>query len=203
MEETSVDHLCLMNDDLHVEGDFVKFYAEAHADTGVELFCNMTFTSEMYKPALFKIQAANGKEYTLKLLPRMTGIMMSMTRKLVEKIGYYDTSFGPFGEEHTDYTHRARFSGGININGQQLHCLDVEQPTPMLLRHQDVPTSLSGDERRVADATAAGAMQRASKEYSIRDWYRPFSLVHPSFCGAYEGVGINVGKLRGYAMVVE
>jgi hypothetical protein len=201
MQRTNADHLCLMNDDLHVDGDFAKVYAQAHEDTGIQLFCNCTFTSEQYRWTSFKLSTPSGRDYTIKLLPRMTGIMMSITRKLVEKIGYYDVSFGPFGQEHCDYNNRARFSGCIQIQGQDLHCIDVEEPA-VSLRHQEVPTSMSGEDRQLADIKAERALVRASRRYPVTDHYRPFRLVHIPVAGAYEDVGINTEEMVGYGLVI-
>lgn len=96
MEETKADHLCLCNDDLHVDGDFVKLYARGHADLGTELFCFGDFTHHpSYKWTTYRVRG-----YGVKFMGRMTGIMMSMTRSLVDKIGYFDAAFGQFGQEH-------------------------------------------------------------------------------------------------------
>lgn len=51
-------------------------------------------------PDTYKWATHRWRGYTLKLLPRFTGIMISVTRELVEKIGYFDAEFGKFGEEH-------------------------------------------------------------------------------------------------------
>ena len=49
MTETKAERLCLCNDDLFVDGDFVEFYAKAHSDLGVGLFCFCDFTGETYR----------------------------------------------------------------------------------------------------------------------------------------------------------
>ena len=98
------DHLCLCNDDIFVEGDFVDTYARAHQDLGVGLFCFCNFT--VASPAIsghpdtYKWTTYPMRGWKVKFLPRFTGIMMSVTRKTVEAAGYFDTSFGQFGEEH-------------------------------------------------------------------------------------------------------
>lgn len=90
------DHLCLCNDDLHVQGNFVDTYARAHTDLGVGMFCFCDFTHhESYKWTTYPVRG-----WKVKFLPRFTGIMMSVTRETVEKAGYFDASFGQFGEEH-------------------------------------------------------------------------------------------------------
>lgn len=96
MDETDCDHLCLCNDDLEVLGPFYKTYAEAHEKLGVGLFCFCDFEDESYKWVTVK-----SKGIPVKLLTRMTGIMMSMTRALIDDIGYYDADAFVFGQEHS------------------------------------------------------------------------------------------------------
>lgn len=195
--KTGCDHLCLLNDDLHVLGDFAKFYAEAHTDLGVGLFCFCDFTGETYQWINIK-----SRGYTVKLLPRMVGIMMSMTRKVVESIGYFDPEFGKFGEEHCSYTNRARFAGHMNLDGQVQHCLDVAhhrtgEPAKVLLKHQNVETSVTGRERQLADAEASAVMQRVAASYMSKSVYRPYCIHMPELAGAYGGHGIPVDNLLG------
>jgi len=198
------DHLCLCNDDLLVTGDFVKFYAQAHQDLGVEMFCFCDFTEaspaisgapETYKWTTYRVRG-----YGVKFLPRFTGIMMSVTRKLVEKIGFFDAEFGKFGEEHCDYTIRARFAGGIRCENQDMNCLDVEHA---LLKHQDVATSMTGGHRKAADSEARSVMERAAFEYKFRHYYRPFRLSYPVMANGYYGAGIPCRQLEqiGYKIV--
>ncbi len=196
-EETGCDHLCLMNDDLQVLGDFVDFYAKAHAALDVGMFCFCDFTSETYK-----WMTVNVKGYAVKLLPRMTGILMSFTRAVVDKIGYYDPRFGKFGEEHCDYTIRARLAGFIKLNNMMQNCLDVEPKQPVL-KHQEVETTVTGMERQRADLEAYSVMQRISREYSSTGHHRPFAISAPKTAGAYGRAGVPAHNLTGYAHAVE
>lgn len=183
------DHLLLCNDDLHVDGDFAKFYGQAHTDTGVGLFCFCDFTHhESYKWTTYRWRG-----YGMKFMPRFTGIMMSITRELVEKVGYLDAEFGKFGEEHCDYTIRCRMAGGIRCENQDMNCLDVEHK---LLRHQDVATSVTGPARAHADQEASQVMRRAAFEYRFRNYYRPFRLTYPVMASGYYGAGIPCRQLE-------
>lgn len=80
--DSGCDHLCLCNDDLFVTGDFVKFYSKAHTDLSVGLWCFCDFTEA--SPAIsgpaetYKWTTYPWRGYKVKLLPRMTGIMMSI-----------------------------------------------------------------------------------------------------------------------------
>lgn len=196
MEETNADHLCLCNDDLHVDGDFVKFYAKGHEDLGTELFCFSDFTHhESYKWTTYRVRG-----YGVKFLGRMTGIMMSMRRSLVDKIGYYDAAFGKFGEEHCDFNIRARFSGGVKLENSDMACLDLEHP---FLRHQECATSVVGQDRELANVEASAVMNQTSENYRWRHNYRPFRLALPRQAGGYSGGGISVENLlaSGYRLV--
>ena len=187
--DSGAEHLCLCNDDLHVDGDFVKFYAQAHADLGVGMFCFSDFT---HHPS-YKWISHRWRGYALKIMPRITGIMVSVTRELLEKIGYFDAEFRQFGQEHVDFTHRARMAGGIKCEGQDVGCLDVEHK---LLRHQDVQTSVVGAVRARADAEADAIMNRCSHEYKFRHYYRPFKLTMPIMANGYYGAGIPCRQLE-------
>lgn len=197
MDETDCDHLLLCNDDLHVTGDFAAVYAKAHKDLGVGLFCFCDFDQPGYK---WVTQAWRG--YQVKMLPRLTGIMMSFTRDVVNTIGYFDTEFQKFGNEHCDYTYRARFGGFVKLQGQDVNGLDIEHST---LKHQEVETSLTGKPRIEADRMSEVIMRRASVEYRHRHYYRPFKLIYPEFAGGFGGAGIPCRALEpsGYAIVTD
>lgn len=195
--ESDCDHLCLCNDDLHVLGDFVHAYAEAHEDLDVGFFC---FTDFTHHPS-YRTVTVRSRGYKLKLVQRFTGIMMSMTRKVVEDIGFFDSRFGKFGEEHCDYTIRARMAGHIALDGVMQNCLDLD-PDPPVLRHQDVATSLVGAERVQADREASEVMQRVASEYKSRAPYRDFRLRRLDQVGARGSgqTGVDIGNLEHYAV---
>ncbi len=190
MDETDADQLCLCNDDLFVDGDFVKAYAKAHNDLSVGLFCFCDFTGETYRWTTYPWRG-----YKVKLLPRFTGIMMSVTRPILKKVGYFDAAFGKFGEEHCDFTIRCRLAGGIKLEGQDMNCLDFEHG---LLRHQDAETSIQGTVRKHADEEAAAVMRQCTDSYKYRHYYRPYLLMRPKYAQGYSGGGISVDDLLGY-----
>lgn len=189
------DHLCLLNDDLHVLGDFVKVYGDAHADIGIGMFCFCDFEGETYRWENRRVIGRSGALYSLKLMPRMTGIMMSMTRDCTDTIGYFDPRVGLFGEEHCDYTNRARQAMKIAINGQDVGCVDLAHQA---LAHQEVPTSVSGADRERADAEASQAMALMCSEYPYRHPYRPYLLSYPKMVSGRDGMGIPRGLCQGY-----
>lgn len=204
MDETDADHFCLINDDLHVFGDFVDFYKQAHNDLGVGMFCFCDFTGPTYRWVDIKKRG-----YNVKLCPRMTGIMMSFTRDMIKAIGYFDMSFGKFGEEHCDFTVRARLAGFLSLDGAMQQQIDVHhhrvgEPQVELIKHQEVETSMTGAIRKHADAESVVAMKAASESYRHRHLYRPFSLHLPKYAGGLRTAGIPVdGLLPHYALVTD
>lgn len=200
MEETDADQLCLCNDDLTILGDFVSFYRQGHTDLDVGMFCFCP-SGGQYSHESYKWVTVRSRGYGVRLMPRLTGIMISITRKLIEKVGYFDTRFGKFGEEHCDYTYRCRFAGGIKLEGIDQGCLDLEPPS-VLLEHQEVLTSMSGPDRLAADREASAAMKAASGRYAYEHYYRPFAIKTPKWVGAYMNhPGIPFSDLPGYTLV--
>ena len=205
MDETDAEHFILCNDDLHVAGDFVQFYGKAHADLQVGMFCFCDFT---HHPS-YRWVDVKRRGYNIKLCPRMTGIMISVHRKVVEQIGYFDAAFGKFGEEHCDWTNRARLKGAITLDGMMqtqidLHHYLMGQPEVSLLKHQEVETSMKGPARQQADRESVGAMENAGQSYRYRDVYRPFRLHIPKFSGATREAGIPTEQiLSAYDIVTD
>ena len=203
LEETDADHLLLCNDDLYVLGDFPAFYGEAHQALDVGFFA---FTDFWDSPS-HRWVICRSRGYRVKVFPRMTGIMMSTTRKIVNKVGYFDTRFGKFGEEHCDWTNRIRFLGGIQLDGLPQQCLDVEPTNPdgsagePLLKHQEVETSVTGAERKREDAISVERMRQAAQRYTTESHYRPFSLTWPSHVGGLGDSGISTADIPGYKVV--
>ena len=192
------DHLCLCNDDLLVLGDFVAFYRQAHKDLGPGFFA----FNDFWESPTHRWIIARSRGYRIKIFPRMTGIMMSVLRRAVNKVGYFDTRFGKFGEEHTDWTYRMRFAKEVQLDGLDQVCLDVEptlpngQPGRPLLKHQDVETSINGDYRKQCDAEAAIAIKKAAERYPIEHYYRPFSLMSPQLAS-----GLKIEEMPKYLAV--
>ena len=197
LRDTDCDHLLLCNDDLEAKGDFTKVYAAAHQASGIGLFCFSDWDDEEHKPVIMRDR---GRIYHVLL--RRKGIMMSMTKKLVSRIGFFDAElFGKVGQEHCDYTNRAAQAGFMNIQGKPQHCIDVPCD---LLAHQEAQSSVSPVEKVKLDREADVMLDIAVNRYPLIDPYRPFSLGgYSKFAGAYAGAGIHVYSLRelGYTLV--
>ena len=204
-EETGADHLCLLNDDLHVLGDFVNFYARAHKDLGVGFFsfCDFDKPSPAIgnnSPESYKWMTVNWRGYRVKLCPRMTGIMISITKDVIKRVGYFDSRFGKFGQEHCDYTNRARFAGFMSIEGQAQPQIDLEMDPP-LLRHQDVATSVTGTERDQADQESAMVLNEIASRYGQDPLYQPFRLRYPKTAAGHNNSGIPTEHLKHYGFI--
>ena len=188
---SNYDHLVLCNDDLILKEELVKIYAEAHEKTGVGLFCwdpGYDATQDgRFEVNGVKLRAVNG----------MGGKILSFTRKMVEKIGYFDTRFGKFGEEHCDYNIRARVAGFLKVNQQDLHCVDTVHGHAVV---QDVVSSVGANRERLL-AEAEKIMQKTMSEYAFTSPYRPY-LLHrpPQFIGTAGGKGISAKALTSYGL---
>jgi len=195
MEETKADHLLLCNDDVEFFGDAGNAYSSAHWATNIGLFCFCDFTSQQYKCTPVTYRGVQ-----LKKLSRMTGMVMSITRQLVESIGYFDPQFGRFGEEHCDYTVRARYAGQQSIMGIHQYCLDIDPQTPVL-KHQVVNSTISIQEKPLLDQAAGSMMREKSKRYPFTDPYLGFSLLRNRFTDSMVESGIETDFLLGHTSV--
>jgi hypothetical protein len=197
IRDTQCTHLCLCNDDLEARGDFPAEYATAHKATNVGLLCFNDWEDDENKPVVIRDRGR-----PLHLLPRRKGIMMSMTRKLVDRIGYFDAEgFGKFGDEHNDFTNRAAQAGFMSVRGAPQHCLDIPCKT---LAHQEVPTSISPVDKLKLDRESAQLLQIACGRYAMTDPFRPFTLGgYARQAAGRDGAGIHVWSLRrlGYELV--
>jgi hypothetical protein len=192
MDETEADHLLLCNDDVEFVGDAVKAYSTAHDETNIELLCFCDLPGEQFKctPLVYR-------GVRLKRLNRMTGMVMSMTRKLVESIGYYDCQFGKFGEDHCDVNIRARYAGHINVHNIQQYSLDID-PIEPVLRHQKVESCIGTNEKPDLDRHAHAVMIEKSKRYPFTNPYVGFSLRRNVLVDSINDRGTEVGLMVGY-----
>lgn len=199
--QPTIDHLCLCNDDLEALGDFPAEYAKAHAELKIGLFCHCDVKAlgEAYKGP--EVRVLNT---WVRLIPqgRQTGCMMSITRALFQRIGYYDVTLGRMGQEHVEYNNRAALAGFIDLRGKAQVSLDLKAPS---LRMQLCRSSVTGGERQTLDAFANGMIQSIANRYGTEKWHRPYRLLHGARAGAYGGVGIPVKLLQdcGYALAVD
>jgi hypothetical protein len=185
------DHLCLCNDDLEAKGDWPAVYADAHRFfPALGLFC---FSDWFDDESKFVPIRERGR--VLRFLPVRKGAMMSITRKLLDRIGYFDAeTFGKFGDEHNDFTNRAAQAGFMTVRGQPQHCLDVPCD---LLAHQEAQPSISPIEKPALDRESASALSIASGRYPFTEPCRPFTLGgYSRMAGAYAGAGIHMYSLR-------
>jgi len=188
IQETDCDYLCLCNDDLIIKGDFAAFYAEAWTKLKIGLFCYCGFTSKMYA---WDPEHVNG--YVIKKLGRMTGAMMAMPRELIDRIGFFDMRFGKFGEEHVDFTNRARLAGYQQVRNKPQLCLDLKND---LLEHLEVPSTMVGREKAEAEAVASQGIK--SIDYAADGIYRPYRLFTKVRVAGVDGDGISDKVLGGY-----
>jgi ankyrin repeat protein len=168
--ESDFDHLLLCNDDFIALGDFVSFYAQAHRDLGIGLFCFCDHEELEYQP---KVAELNG--YTLHLHPRPTGLVISLTREVIETIGFFDVRYGRYGQEHVGFNYRAAKAGFLIVNGEEQKSIDVKPPRP-LLKNQNVFTAISLEEIQEAYLLAYIHGFNTPARCKIEGLYQPFRL---------------------------
>jgi hypothetical protein len=202
-ERTGCDHLCLCNDDVLALGDFPAAYAAAHQKLGVGF---LTFSDLKDKPGYtYEGPVVTVKGLKVMILPRMVGLMLSLTKQVHQAVGYFDVNgWSRFGNEHCDFNNRARLMGFITLNGHPRLALDVVTGK---LKSQDVASSVLDFERPSLDAQANQAIERAARRYEHEDLYRPFRLPYPRY-SQYHGeptIGLRVHELErlGYTFVVD
>jgi GT2 family glycosyltransferase len=196
-ERLDYDHLLLCNDDLECSGDFVAEYQEAITKLGFEYLTFNDFEDEIHKPTLVRY-----KMHDVRIMIRMVGIMVSMTKRVVKSLGYYDERFPFFGEEHCEYNNRARLRGFVNLNSQAQLGLDIVSKH---LKHQDLESSIFPFEKPVLDRLATQVINQAAFEYFNRDIYRPYRLRHAQVAEGFQDAGIPSAALDilGYKLVYE
>lgn len=131
--------------------------------------------------------------YVIKKLGRMTGAMMAMPRELIDRIGFFDMRFGKFGEEHVDFTNRARLAGYQQVRNKPQLCLDLKND---LLEHLEVPSTMVGREKAEAEAVASQGIK--SIDYAADGIYRPYRLFTKVRVAGVDGDGISDKVLGGY-----
>jgi len=188
------DHLFLANDDLVFHGDAVSAYAKAHKDLEIGLLCLNNLKDDAHRWL-----TTNCRGYKLKIFRMMTGAVMSMTKSLIDDIGYFDVSFGRFGEEHCDFTNRARIKGFMQVLGKPQICIDIDFTPPVLDHQHDVESSVVGVEKETCDAAASKAMSDKQAEYRVGIFYNPFRLRHTPFVNRHAGFdsGIKAKNMLG------
>ena len=167
LTQTTCDHLLLCNDDMLATGDFAQVYATAHRRTDIGLFCWCRIGTG-YETIPHVYAGTN-----ISLLTRLTGCLMSITRKLVESIGYFDPEFGQAGEEHCAYTYRAMLAGHQNVDGIGRAGIDVDGAPAQL---QAVPSSIDATRKPEYDAHSQGVMRAESARYGVESPFRPYRL---------------------------
>ena len=193
------EHLCLCNDDLEALGDFPAYYLGAHKKLGVGLWCFYDSTLPDYVGPIARAQG-----YKVKMMPRMVGAMMSITKQLHSAIGYFSAVWARFGQEHCAYNNRARLMGFCSLNGQAQLCLDLEQT---VLKSQPTPSSILPYEKPTLDREAFDDINKDAALYAWEHLYKPYRLPHPAYAdntGAPEfGLSVHDLDRLGYVFVAD
>jgi GT2 family glycosyltransferase len=138
------DYFFILNDDVIATGDFPLSYIQAHFDTKIDMLCFRKWPGSPHdRETKTKLNNTD-----LTILHRITGNMIFFTRPLVDKIGYFDTKYGKFSEEHVDYTKRANLAGAFKVKVPLDSELDITNSTTVL-DFQKTDTSMSDNARKM------------------------------------------------------
>jgi glycosyltransferase involved in cell wall biosynthesis len=178
------DYLYLCNDDLIATGDFVTAYQSISRDTGFQVLC--------LAPSGDIIQ----QDSRLLIYPsKIYGGMLMITRKAVERIGYFDPRFGYYGIEHVDYCNRAALAG---LTPSSIGEGRGAAPLFPMLEYQDAPCSLGDAEKQACEYYANRALARLN--YGQHGTYRPCIFKTEALqANRYLEAGILTSTIEGYA----
>jgi GT2 family glycosyltransferase len=183
-ERINYDYLCLCNDDLEVLGDFPEAYCKTMPENGVDFAC---FRGDYPKGLPLH------PGYQLSIQEILSGCMMVISKKCLETVGYFDTSFGKFGNEHCDYSTRCSLAG-LTRGRKSLDLGDSDK----YLKLQNVACSIDEGvkKRHLTEANNA----YGSFSYLRKELYRPFKLFKFASVGN-EVDGIPTDKFMGYELI--
>lgn len=190
-ERLGYDYLLLCNDDLIVKGNFAQEYTNAAVSSGVELLSYCGFSSPEYACTPVKSDGVK-----LKILSRLTGSMLCISKRVLKDVGYFNPIFGKFGEEHCDYQTRCKLAGHQQVNGQMVDAVDIANSTDYL-EQQEVASTVSSAERDKAGKVASAAYSKVS--YMFDGLYQPFRLKHRTHVSGSGEIGMPVRHLLGAA----
>lgn len=163
------EQMIIANDDLIVKAGAVNLYKEASIKTGIGLFCFRKWTGSVND----RVEKIRIDDCRLTSMIRVTGHWMFIHRSIVDKIGYFDTGYGKFGQEHVDYVYRAIYSGAANYPSMFLKggILDMEDSVNFLDIQEVSPAISNTNDWAYWDTFASAYHQKKWKEKSGVNMY--------------------------------
>lgn len=186
MHDTDADYLCLCNDDVEATGDFPAFYHNAYRESGIGLFCFCDIAS-------FGWDTVTWLNFQFKVLHRLSGAVLSFPRALIDRIGYFNVELGKFGEEHCEFTRRAKLTGWQQVHKTTAECVDV---VGVPLRHQEVESTVDENTRELCGRNATEQLKKIN--YMLHGYRYPFRLEPPRIVGGLGEYGTAEIALGGY-----
>lgn len=101
--DNGVDNMFLMDDDIIVKDGFIELYSDSISISNIDHF------NYIYRPHSSSEKINRGVD--LLSCDKLYGCLMTITRRMVEKIGYFRILPHKYGHEHTEYTHRSIRNG--------------------------------------------------------------------------------------------
>lgn len=145
MYDFGCDLMFLMDDDLNVKRDFINFYQKAIEVTKIQHFNYMVrkLHTESWKDIHIN-------SISLHKSPQLNGCFMTLTREMVEVIGYFKILPHRYGHEHTEFTLRAIEAGFsrrfVDVKGSD----EYLEFHPLAYTHQSEPL-LNSDLKKIQE----------------------------------------------------
>jgi len=142
--------LIFLSDDdvLFINSDWCDYYEEAYKATNIQ---HMSYALSNAAQKKSKIVEVNN--YKIRQTPIVNGCFLMLTKKLVDKIGYFKCMSEPYGHEHSNFSMRyQRYCGGkfydiINSNDLISHKNTTNIPC---MSHEDRMTGLKQNSKEFA-----------------------------------------------------
>ena len=123
------DYIFTLEDDINIKSEEVfRIYVQTSVKAGIE---HINFAEHGTHNKVHKLAEVNG--VVMKIYPNIVGAFSLHTKKLIDKIGFYDDQFLN-AMEHVDYTYRAAMEG---LTTPFWQFCDVENNTELLEEQED------------------------------------------------------------------
>jgi glycosyltransferase involved in cell wall biosynthesis len=136
------DVVFLLEDDFKpIHTGWVELYLNAIKETGMQHFNHIRLD---HRDKLYKI--IRMPSFTMGIYQRNTAQLMVMTKQVIDKIGAFDTRYGKFGFEHSDYTRRCKLTGLCAPANHDAHPFIIE--SDIYFEDMGIAPCFSAEERK-------------------------------------------------------
>lgn len=148
------DYMFLFNDDCApIKKGWCEFFIEASKASGQHHFMYLKATPGVRCIAGHFDNTGNWKGY-INTYSACNGVMMFLTREVIEKVGGFSPNFGLYGFEHANYTNRIHRAGLTPLGAyscpagasEYIYSLDLDNSRPELHKQLKHKSSMSSKE---------------------------------------------------------